>query len=265
MQPSTPIIEADNLTGCSPLCVNFSNSLSSSNSSWSWSFGTAESSSLAEPTYCFSNSGQYNVTVTVTDQNGCSANTSPITITVHPTPIANFSTSSNTVSMLNENYSIEYYNQSSSDVVSWFWDFGTGTSISPNQPNPVVDYTGINSGNYTTTLTVYNSYGCSDQVTSEIVIESYFTFFIPNAFTPNNDGVNETFFGKGVGIIEYNLTIFDRWGEVIFESNDIEKGWDGRAKGGNEIAQQDVYVWKVNLKDIFNKKHEYIGKVSLIK
>jgi gliding motility-associated-like protein len=265
MQPPTPIIGADNLSGCSPLCVNFSNSLSSSNSSWSWSFGTAESSSLAEPTYCFSNSGKYNVTLTVTDQNGCSANTSPITITVHPTPIANFSTSSNTVSMLNENYSIEYYNQSSSDVVSWFWDFGTGTTISPNQPDPVVDYTGINSGNYTTTLTVYNSYGCSDQITSEIVVESYFAFFIPNAFTPNNDGANETFFGKGVGITEYNLTIFDRWGEVIFESNDIEKGWDGRAKGGNEIAQKDVYVWKVNLKDIFNKKHEYIGKVSLIK
>lgn len=160
---------------------------------------------------------------------------------------------------------VSFYNQSTPNVVSWYWDFGTGETLSPNQPNPTYGYPFTNGGNYTTTLTVYNAFGCSDVITKEIIVEPYFTFYIPNAFTPDFDGKNDAFFGVGIGIVDYEITIFDRWGEKIFESNNIEKGWDGKANGGAEIAQQDVYVWKVNLKDIFNKKHEYIGRVSLIK
>ena len=160
---------------------------------------------------------------------------------------------------------VSFYNQSTPDVVSWYWDFGTGETLSPNQPNPTYGYPFTNGGTYNTTLTVYNAYGCSDVITKEIIVEPYFTFYIPNVFSPDYDGKNDTFFGVGIGIAEYEITIFDRWGEKIFESNNIEKGWDGKANGGAEIAQQDVYVWKVNLKDIFNKKHEYIGTVTIIK
>ena len=265
LQPPTPIISADNLAGCSPVCVNFSDLTTDNVSTWNWTLGNEGSSSDPNPSQCFTSVGQQNIALTVTGTNGCSATSSPITITVYPTPVADFSASSYTISMIDGDSIVSFYNQSTPDVVSWYWDFGTGETLSTNQPSPSYGYPFTNGGNYTTTLTVYNSFGCSDVITKEIIVEPYFTFYIPNVFTPDSDGKNDTFFGLGIGIVDYEITIFDRWGEKIFESNNIEKGWDGRAKGGAEIAQQDVYVWKVNLKDIFNKKHEYIGKVSLIK
>jgi len=265
LQPPTPIISADNLAGCSPVCVNFSDLTTDNISTWNWTLGNEGNSSDPNPSQCFTSVGQQNITLTATGTNGCSATSAPITITVYPTPIADFSASSYTISMIDGDSIVSFYNQSTPDVVSWYWDFGTGETLSPNQPNPTYGYPFTNGGNYTTTLTVYNSFGCSDVITKEIIVEPYFTFYIPNVFSPDFDGKNDTFFGVGIGIVDYEITIFDRWGEKIFESNNIEKGWDGKANGGAEIAQQDVYVWKVNLKDIFNKKHEYIGRVSLIK
>ena len=265
LQPPTPIISADNLVGCSPVCVNFSDLTTDNISTWNWTLGNEGSSSDPNPSQCFTSVGQQNITLTATGINGCSATSSPITITVYPTPVADYSVSSYTISMIDGDSIVSFYNQSTPDVVSWYWDFGTGETLSPNQSNPTYGYPFTNGGTYNTTLTVYNAYGCSDVISKEIIVEPYFTFYIPNVFSPDYDGKNDTFFGVGIGISEYEITIFDRWGEKIFESKDIEIGWDGRAKGGAEIAQQDVYVWKVNLKDIFNKKHEYLGKVTLIK
>jgi gliding motility-associated-like protein len=99
--------------------------------------------------------------------------------------------------------------------------------------------------------------------TVEIVPES--TFYIPNAFTPNGDGENDYFTGKGIGIVNYHMQIFDRWGMMIFETYDLYQGWDGRANGGSGIAQQDTYVYKINLTDIFHQQHYYIGAVNLLK
>jgi len=265
LQSPNPIIVADTLSGCAPLCVNFTDLTTDNISTWNWALGNEGNSIDSNPNHCFTSVGQQNITLTATGTNGCSATSAPITITVYPTPTANFSTSSSTISMIEGDSIVSFYNQSSSDVVSWYWDFGTGETLSPTQPNPIYGYPFTNGGNYTTTLTVYNTYGCLDVITQEIIVEPYFTFYIPNVFSPDFDGKNDTFFGVGIGITEYEISIFDRWGEKIFESNDIEIGWDGRAKGGAEIAQQDVYVWKVKLKDIFNKKHEYLGTVTIIK
>ncbi len=90
-----------------------------------------------------------------------------------------------------------------------------------------------------------------------------FTFYIPNAFTPNGDGINDEFFGKGESIVEYDMWIFDRWGAIIFHGKDLNEKWDGKANGEN--VQQDVYIWKVRFTDINNKKHDYIGTVTLVK
>jgi gliding motility-associated-like protein len=92
-----------------------------------------------------------------------------------------------------------------------------------------------------------------------------FTFYIPNAFTPNGDGINDEFFGKGENIIEYDMWIFDRWGTMIFHGNDINDKWDGKTNHGSDIAQQDVYVWKVRFADLNKIKHDYIGTVTLVK
>jgi gliding motility-associated-like protein len=106
-----------------------------------------------------------------------------------------------------------------------------------------------------------------DSIIQCVEVIAPYTFYIPNAFTPNGDNFNEMFLGYGMYIKDFHIWIFDRWGNVIFESTDIYKGWDGKVAGGasGNIAQQDVYVWKVKITDTNLKKHEYIGHVSLIK
>jgi gliding motility-associated-like protein len=92
--------------------------------------------------------------------------------------------------------------------------------------------------------------------------------YAPNAFTPLNvDGINDVFMPQGVGIDPENfeMTIFDRWGTEIYKTNDINKGWDGRANGGKNIAQIDVYVWKIKTKDYRGEDHSYIGHVTIVK
>ena len=265
LQAPIPLISADTLSGCAPICVNFSNLTTGNVSSLTWIIGNEATSNQSNPTHCFSSVGLQNVTLTVTGTNGCTATSAPLVINLFPSPTAAFLTSSNTISLMEGGNIVSYFNQSSPDVASWYWNFGNGDTLAPDQPNPIYDYSETNGGSFTTTLTVYNSFGCSDVTSTEIIVEPYFTFYVPNAFTPNNDGLNDTFSGVGIGIIDYEILIFDRWGELIYEANDIQNGWDGKAKGGDEVVQQDVYVWKINIKDIFNIKHEYAGRVSLVK
>jgi gliding motility-associated-like protein len=111
-----------------------------------------------------------------------------------------------------------------------------------------------------------NQYGCRDTAYIPVDIGPGFVFYIPNAFSPaNDDGINDLFTGFGVGIAEYEMWIFDRWGERLYYSNDIYKGWDGKVQGKTGDAKDDVYVWKVKLKDVLGKKHDYVGHVTLLK
>jgi gliding motility-associated-like protein len=129
---------------------------------------------------------------------------------------------------------------------------------------------------------VKNIHGCWDTTCHYVKLLPEFTFFIPNAFTPNEDFTNELFFGKSRGVKEYHIWIFDRWGNMIWTCNYEGKNtdwdqqgkdgmpsackWDGKVLGGNgEIVQEDVYVWKVRLTDIFDKQHKYIGSVTVVK
>jgi gliding motility-associated-like protein len=114
-----------------------------------------------------------------------------------------------------------------------------------------------------TTLIVQNSYGCSDTTQRLVVIDPNYVIYVPNAFTPNGDGLNDIFQAKGFYITKFDMQIFDRWGEQIFTSNDINKGWDGTIKG--KIIENSVYVWKVVVVDAKKKRHDLTGHVTLMK
>ena len=116
-------------------------------------------------------------------------------------------------------------------------------------------------------MIVKNQFGCADTIKHIIEVKDDFVFYAPNAFTPNNDGVNDVFLPKGIGFDEnsFNFFIYDRWGNMIFYSDDSAKGWDGRVSQGKVIAEEDVYVWKVDLKDIKGNTHKYIGSVTIVK
>ena len=120
-------------------------------------------------------------------------------------------------------------------------------------------------GTYCVVLSVISPNGCVDTTKVCVVIDPEFTFYIPNAFSPNGDGINDEFFGKGDYINSFEMDIFDRWGNLIFFSDDINKHWDGKANHGSDVAQQDVYVYVVKITDQKNLKHKYTGTVTIVK
>jgi gliding motility-associated-like protein len=112
-----------------------------------------------------------------------------------------------------------------------------------------------------------NQYGCTASATDFVIIEPDWSFFAPNAFTPNDDTHNDVFlvYGEGIDNSTFELTVYDRWGKQIFISKDLYKGWDGKANSGADLAQIDTYVWSVHFKDNKGDNHKFVGHVSLIR
>lgn len=280
-----PVVDftADTTAGCPVHCVDFTN-LSvigggSTITSLQWDFGDNSSGSDSlNPSHCFSESDFYDITLTAVSNNGCSTSlTKTHFIEVYNVPVAAFSTTPNPATVLDP--VITMNNQSSSDVTYWHWDFGDGDTLAPDVSDPTHTYQSQNADSYLVTLIVHNANNCYDTVSHEIVIDPAFTFFVPNSFTPNGDGVNDFFFGSGMGIKNYQLWIFDRWGNQIFDChvNDLAQSapcqWNGVVQvGGPDMsgnsgraAQIDVYVWEVLLVDVFDKPHEFIGTVTIVR
>lgn len=242
-------------SGCAPLCVNFAN-MSTVPGICNWNFGDGAISSDCNPTHCFTGQGTFNAVFTLTDQNGCKG-TSVSVIHVYPVPYADFSASPQPTTILDP--TIHFTNNSSGAVItSYNWNFGDQHGSS--QQNP--EHTYEQAGNYPTQLIVITEHGCADTIIKVIVIDEDFEIFVPNAFTPNADGTNDVFMAKGVGIQEFKMLIFDRWGNEVFASDDLYQGWDGTVRG--QDVQQDVYVWKIACTGK-GLKRELSGVVSLIR
>ena len=255
--------------GCPIHCVNFLDLTTVGGGativSWNWDFGDSNpDSDTQNPSNCYSLTSFYDVTLTAISNYNCSVTlTMPQMVQVFPEPIAEFNPTPSQASVILP--VITMINQSSVDVNYWNWNFGDGIKLAPDSASPEHTYPNIASVSYLPTLIVQNAYGCYDTIVHEIFIGPEYIFYIPNAFTPNGDGVNDLFLGQGIGIVKYELIIFDRWGNQIFYSDDLYKGWDGKANLGAEMAQIDVYVWKVKLTDVFKKGHNYVGTVTLVK
>jgi gliding motility-associated-like protein len=267
--PLPAVVFNSNVTsGCVPLCVNF-NDLTTvaggSVSAWSWSFSDGTGTDPAQnPTHCFNTDGVYGVTLTATSAAGCvSTLTIPNMITVNPLPVASF-TMPAAASIVNP---VVSFSDNSTNASTWNWNFGDSLNASsPNTStlqNPSHAY--AETGNYCVTLAVTSSAGCVDTTMLCLDINPEFTFYIPNAFSPNGDGINDEFYGKGDFIIDFEMFIYDRWGNMIFFTDDINKHWNGTVNHGSEIAQQDTYVYTITLKDYNNKSHKYIGSVTIVK
>jgi len=147
----------------------------------------------------------------------------------------------------------------SQNAVHYFWDFGDGdtsTAVSPKHRYS-------KPGTYTIRLYASDVYGCTDQAQLTLEVKQEFNLYIPDAFSPNGDNLNETFQIQGGGIKEFNILIFNRWGELVFESNDIEKSWDGTYKG--QVVPSGIYYFVVNLKLPDNRLHQENGSINLFR
>ena len=185
-------------------------------------------------------------------------------ISIYPQPVAQFIFGPQPVTT--ENATINFTDLSV-DATTWSWSFGDPTNLYEpnisNQTNPSHTYT--DEGTYCVTLVVQSLGGCSDSVTNCLVVEPEYTFYIPSGFTPNDDGLNSVFAPKGQNIVEFTMRIFDRWGNQIFRSTAVNEGWDGKVQGKAEVAQQDVYVYAIEVKDNLGKRHKYTGTVTIVK
>jgi len=258
-------LTSDVSSGCAPVCVFFTDASSVSSgtiSSWNWNFGDNTTSTSQNPSHCYYYPGQYSVSLTVTSSTGCTNDTTiNQMINVYAIPNVQIVSTPNPATVLEP--TVYFDNISSSDVNQWSWNLAHDGATSSS---PTTSYTyPQETQSYNVTLTVTTVNGCVNSTEQLILIAPEFTFFIPNAFSPNGDGRNDTFFGEGIGIVDYDIWIYDRWGNLIFHGEHLSDAWDGRANNGSDIAQQDVYVWKVKLKDVFGKKHNYIGSVTIVK
>ncbi len=141
------------------------------------------------------------------------------------------------------------------------WDFGDGTSSTEKNPTHSYSDTGV----YAVTLISYDPNGCADTLLQYIIIQEPYSFYIPNSFTPDNDGLNDSFSGKGIGIYLYAMNIRDRWGNLIFETADINQPWYGQMQSNNMLVQDGVYIYTFNIVSVLGDFYTYRGSVALIR
>lgn len=259
-----PVVDfiADKYNGCVGLDINFTNiSTISSTSiqSYLWDMGDGTTSDLTHPLYTYPIPGTYNVTLVATSDKGCiDISDYPVTIEAYSLPKAGFSFSPDYISILNP---IVEFTDLSIDAVSWNWYLGDETVSTLQDPT----HTYADTGNYQVWLTVANQYGCVDSISEIIRVNPNSIVYIPSAFTPNGNGKNDLFTAKGLGIIDYKMDIFDRWGNKIYSTIDINSGWDGMIESSHKPAQEDVYVYHVTVRNVLDETNTYIGRVSLIR
>lgn len=257
---SSSQVVSSNISGCVPLCVSFSLQTASTGVA-SWSFGDGNNGSGLNTSHCFNKPGTYSVTVNVENPLGCGSFGSLNNITVFPKPVADFNFAPIKPIMGQE---VVFTDASYTNVNSWNWFFMNTAQYTSIQQSPIFTYP--DPGTYPIALIVKNDNGCSDTIVKAIFIMEDYSIYIPNTFTPNGDGLNDFFQPKGFGIEKYEMLIFDRWGEKIFETTDFENGWDGKYQGkGDKLCPSDVYVYKIRVSSVFGEAHDFVGHVNLIK
>lgn len=231
------------------------------NVSYSWVGPNGYTSSVQNPVIeSIPQSMQGDYIVTVTHVSPACVSKDTTTVVLFPTAEADFTVTPNDIYVLEPT---AYFNNLSDSCDTWFWEFGdTATSIlkSPN-------HTYADAGSYEVTLYAYNASGCNDSVTHTVVVQDIVTLYIPKAFTPNGNGNNELFTINSFGIVEtdFELLIFDRWGNQIFKTTDMHEGWNGSKNNKGEKMQVDVYVYRIEYKDIMGKRHSASGHVALLR
>ncbi|MDC3253012.1 PKD domain-containing protein, partial [Crocinitomicaceae bacterium] len=267
VEDSPPVNFTVNQTeGCIPANFVFTNLDNVPDVDLVWDFGDGQSSNqpgFIDHTYA--DTGCYTVTLTATNAVGCVSTFSNIDmVCVYENPIA-FFTAEETIVPADDPYA--YFINNSQFADTYVWDFGDGsTSFSEN---PVHLYP-TGAANYDVLLTASNDAGCFDQFMLTIVLWEEELFYVPNSFTPNGDGSNDVFLPiltAGFDESSYQLLIFNRWGELVFESYDPSVGWDGTYGATQNFASQDgTYTWRILVRGLQDEDAQlFTGHVNLLK
>ena len=253
--------------GCLPLTVSFTNNTTptfNGNCLWSMDDGVTTFANCGDQVFTYTEEGTYSPTLYVISPEGCSTTYSlPTPIVVYGYPVADFSWAPQPVDVTQP---VVQFTDASIDAVNYLWEFAwLGAS---DLQNPVFIFPDEDLAEYPVCLTVENSFGCADTMCRTVRLNSVLQVWVPNAFTPEQDGLNEVFLPviKGGKPETYHFTIFDRWGTLIFESFEMGEAWIGDVRGGNAFAANGAYIWRLEVKPLTDRSLKvYTGFVTVIR
>lgn len=250
--------------GCAPLASTMEVTNFNPAFSYRWRLDGGDAFSYAKDTlsYRFTEPGCYGVAVELTTDFGCVSEVEqPCLVQVFPNPTADFTLSPDRLDLLDPQVAVSDISPGN-HARQWHID-------GVEQGNASwFEHVFADTGKHEISLQVTSSEGCTDAVTKVIWLDPANTLYMPNAFSPNQDGWNEQFGPEGEGLQrlnDYKLLIFNRWGEVIFKTDDPAIGWDGRANGNGEILPYGVYTWLLEFSDVNNHFKRLTGSVVLIR
>jgi len=254
-------------SGCQPLTVNLqdnSNISSGTVVGWNWTVESGGTSTVQNPSFTFPGIGDFDVTLTATSDMGCTSTASIVDyLHSYSVPTAGFYATPNPATL--GDALVEFTNTSSTDVTSSLWDIDGLATI--NAMSPSYDFTTADT--FDITLIVSTVHGCTDTVMGSVIVEDVSEIWIPNSFTPNFDGLNESWFpiGRNLnnGNVAITVEIFDRWGMSVFSSNDVNKPWMGKIGGSGTDCPEDTYVYRVYFQNEKGKEFNYSGHINLIR
>jgi gliding motility-associated-like protein len=265
----TPVVKftSDTALGCPGQCVKFTDgsTVPGGIKSWLWTFGNGATSTSQNPTYCFDSAGLFTVSLSVVSDSGCKGVLAvPKFVTIYSDPVAAFDYTPQTTT--NVSPIITFTNQSTDiyGIIKYLWKFNEAPY---NAEATVKDtsYAYHDTGTFCPILYVTNKHKCVDSVQHCVVINPFFTLYIPNAFSPNGDGKNDVFAPKANFVCDFQMYIFDRWGMLLYYTDDIKHGWDGTVNGGTNYVQEDTYIYIIKVVDcVEHNNHSYLGKVTVV-
>ncbi|MCG3165189.1 MAG: hypothetical protein POELPBGB_00951 [Bacteroidia bacterium] len=257
-------------SGCQPLRVDFTDlstiAAGYNINQWRWNFGiTPPAISGTQNTFfVYDTAGTFTVTYTVTSTNQCAVTiTETDLITVFPKPNAAFNYMPQPTTIVYPFITFtDHSSVATGGITNWLYDMGDGTSESI--PSPTHTYR--DTLTYYVTQIVTTDRGCTDTVTHAVVIDPEFTIYVPTAFTPDDDGLNDIFLVEGIGIKYIALRVFNRWGEQLFFSSDLNLGWNGRKfNTGAKLEEGGLYVYFIEITDVNAHTYEFKGTVTLVR
>jgi gliding motility-associated-like protein len=251
-------------SGCVPQAVDFQNNTIGA-VAYNWDFGDGNTSTMTNPSNNYTSNGCYDITLTASTLNGCTFTTTyPSMVCIELTPVASFYANP---SQITTDYPVSTMVNTSQDAVAYSWDFGDGTMSTVFMPEHT--FPGSDITTYTVELVAYSLTGCTDTARVNIQVYEDIVYFVPNTFTPDGDNFNQTFkpvFTSGYDPYDYALFIYNRWGQVIFESHDASVGWDGTYGDAGGIVMDGTYVWTIEFKVTQTSERKKIeGHVNVLR